>query len=168
MSMRDYPLTAPVAFIIDHEVAVYITLNRDRTNDCVPEGVQKILDANDFAAAIKRYDRALRDEQYFNVEDAHEVLDSYDVEHVYTSSFDGSTTALDRNLQELPDGGEDYDDDFIAFLEPMYQASLFHSPYKGIDDLLLEFKTQLAPLGAFPPDFDWASKLVKVSGTYFS
>lgn len=41
MSMRDYPLTAPVAFIIDHEVAAYITLNRDRTNDCVPEGVQK-------------------------------------------------------------------------------------------------------------------------------
>lgn len=168
MSMHDYPLTAPVAFLIDHEVAAYIMLNQDQTNDCVPDGVKKILDADDFAAAIKRYDRALRDEQYFNIEDAHEVLESYDVDHIYASGFDGSTTALDRSLQEIADKGEDFSDDFIAYLEPMYQASLFNAPYKGIEDLLLEFKNKLAPVGAFPSDFDWASKLVKVEGTYFA
>lgn len=167
MSMRDYPVTVPVAFLVDAEVSAYLMVKRDKENDYVPDDVQKILDAGNFVEDVKNKNKVLEAALYFNVEDAEEILSEFEVEHVFYSNFDGEVNNLDRQLNETG-VSKNCSEDYIVFIEPRYLPSLFHAPYKSIDEVLSEFKEALRPLGDFPPDFDWASKLVSISGTNFA
>lgn len=167
MPMKNYPLVAPLAFLIDAEVTAYLVLKQDQGGNDVPDEVQELLDAGKFGEAAKNKDEVLADNCYFEVVGAREVLSSFDVEHICHSSFDGAVCHLDRKLNETG-VTESYSDDYIVFIEPKHPASLFHAPYENIDEVLSEFKESLCPLGDFPPDFDWAGKLVSISGIYFA
>lgn len=61
---------------------------------------------------------------------------------------------------------ESYTNGYIVYVKPFNEPEFCKAAYTSIDEIIAEFKKVLAPVGAFPPDFDWASKLVKITGIY--
>lgn len=159
-----YPVAVPLAFIIDDEVTAYIMLKQDQEHQRVPEDIQKIIDAGDFQAAAKRMDPVLDIASYFERDEAAEVLEEKYVDFGIASEFEGDVTYLDKDFQRVHN--ESYTNGYIVYVKPFNEPEFCKAAYTSIDEIIAEFKKVLAPVGAFPSDFDWASKLVKITGIH--
>lgn len=152
---------APLVFIIDDEVAAYIKLKDDLKHDRVPKNVQKLIDDGGFDKAVKNKDLTLDQELYFERNEAAEIMEENYMGFYIASNFFGDVVYLDKKLQRIY--AESYTNGYIVFLRPSRDMDFFKAAYDNIDEIIEEFKKALSPVGAFPPDFDWASKLVEIS-----
>lgn len=167
MSMKEYPLSAPIAFLIDEEVAAYILLKVTQEDGTTPDAISELLKTpGAFQAAAKNLSSLLNKNDYFDIRDAEEAIEE-DVNVVYASAFDGTADAS-LDLKDWPHSWDrSFSDDYIVFMEPMKSPSYFSTAYENIEAIIQEFRERLEPYGNFPEDFDWSSKLCSISGTYY-
>lgn len=167
MDAMSYPRVAPLAFIIDDEISAYIILKSDQENNSVPAEIQNLIDTGKFEVAVKRRDEVLEKADYFGRNWAAENLGGMAPTLSVTTEFFGNVYYLDKGL--CPVYAECYSNGYIVFIEPyLGPASFFKATYRNIDELVDEFKHTLEPFGAFPTNFDWASKLVSISGVCYN
>lgn len=170
--MNTYPLECKYALLITPSVAAAITLHDfHKEADTTPEIPEAILAALESGrtpydvATDPAFQDMIREGDWDNVSDAHDILQNNDVDGiVYCSEFDGEA----NTSEGFGDGARivmNYDDDFIAMLVPLEDASLFEAVYEDYASLLDEYKERLEPYVG--PGFPYARFIADVSGTYF-
>ncbi len=158
MSMRDYPVILDAAFLIDPEVAAYISLAEDKKKDCVPESVAK-LSWEDFVKLARSEDLP---EEYYDLQIADVIPNE-----IFVSWFGGKVISLFPDLTKCPID-EEYNEGDIYYIPAEKAADLFSAAYASQDELLNEFKNVFATNGIIlPVDFDWWGHIVKIEGTTF-
>lgn len=174
MSMNTYPLEQKCALVIAPQVACAILLKKtfdDPDYGCdIPEPVLDALKNGRTpweCAADPAFKAILAENDWFCVSDAHDVLQSEDLDGtVYCSEFEGSAVpASDDGFGDEKSEEINYDDDFIAYLAPECQPALFHAPYADKEELLKEYEDKLSKFVG--PGFPYSRYVMHVSGTYF-
>lgn len=165
MSMNTYPLCIPVAFFIDYEVAAYIILKQDVINGTVPDTIDRMLRDGTFVAAAKSgANQTLKNESYYDVSLASDILAALNIDHCYCSQFNGDVDYLNPDLTyqrslELCNSA-------ITLIEPNRQSSPIEAAYTSVEEIMFEFKAALQSIDTIPTNFDWYSKLVETDGVY--
>lgn len=170
--MNTYPLSHEYALLITPDVAATILIHDFHKNaDTTPEIPETILTALDAGrtpyeiATDPAFKNLIRENDFDNVSDAHDVLQSDDLDGtVYCSEFQGEANTPE-GFGEGARIAMNYDDDFIAMLVPEKQPSLFEAAYDDYADLLDEYKRRLEDYVG--PGFPYARFIVNVFGTYF-
>lgn len=169
MSMNTYPLTENAGFAIDIHTAALIVLMDNIKRDQCSDAVKKLLETETPMAII--YKKLIPDEEfddYYDAQYAYEILTDDDVDGVvFASEFTGEVTALDQQINlafPLP-LDEEYQDDFLVYIEPNHMPDYFLRAYDCVNDLLDEYKEKLAPY--LPAEFPIDRNVAKISGTYF-
>lgn len=184
MSMNTYPLEAPLAFHVDEQTAAFLLRSsvlawlREKAHapNATPtpeqtknKAVRAILEDDTlFRQAVQpgseAYDK-LNDYDLFSVSDATDLLQHEDIDHVcYMSEFQGEIQKLDHDGHAT---GESIscEDDYVLFILPDKETSPFRAAYESMQEFIDEVKDKLSAL--LPDSFDYASRVVSVSGTYF-
>lgn len=163
MSMHDYPIDSPVAFLIDREVMAYINLAELDGTEEIPEGLKNL-------SRKEQVKKVLSGEVIFN--DAfnpyvcEEILDACGHTLCRTSEFDGTVTHLSFDDGRFVDRDEeDMSQERLLWMEPMKEMSYFKAAYRSFDELVDEFRKEFADDGFFPEDFDFAAHIVAIYGT---
>ena len=158
MSMREYPIMLDAAFILDKEIAAYITFSMDKKENCVPDAIA--------ALSQKEFEEMARDEalpEYYGDEEL--ALSLLDV--CFVTNFDGVVTTLFPERAKNPID-ETYSEGSLYYIPADRAADLFEAAYASPDELLDEFKNKFSKESIeFPEDFDWWQRLVKISGTTY-
>lgn len=168
MPMNTYPLEQKAVLDIDPKLAAAIIL-RDMYEDpefTLPEKLKALLDAGEPAWRItegREFAAWLTENDCYNVSDAHDVLESRDVDSlVHCSEFQGSSSQCEGFTGA---GDKSWDDDFVCFLIPEQEPDLFKAAYETPEDLITEYREKLEPI--IGPGFDYSRHIMDVSGTYF-
>lgn len=174
MSMNTYALTQKCALVVTPEAACAILLKEafggaDGAAH-IPKNALAALESGRApwdVADDPAFRRELEDDGWFNVSDAHDVLQAADLDGVvYCSEFDGTAAPAssdgfgDEKSKEIG-----FDDDYLAFLAPNKEPSLFVAAYRSKDDLLQEYEERLS--GFVGPGFPYGRFVMDVDGTYF-
>ena len=82
----------------------------------------------------------------------------------YIGDFTGeSFRVLDNGLEDWRNA-TGYCGDTIYYVG-LQRPTLFHTPYKNMDDVISDLKEQIGRY--LPDDFDYRSRICKIVGTYF-
>ena len=172
MSMSTYPFEQKCALVVTPAVACAMLLKDDVENNVEPESLpQEIQDA---VAAGRSYLDIAEDKDlvdvldnggWRSVSDAHDLLESHDVDGlVHCSEFEGSAE-IAEGFGDGKSAAIGYEDDFVLFLVPARDPSLFSQAYASRDELVQEYRDKLSPF--LDADFPYARYIMDVSGTYF-
>lgn len=155
MSMREYPVYEPAAFLIDEELAAYINLSLDKKNNNVPEEIENLLKDGSFAAKAKKNELPC----------GYSECEPFEDKIVKASNFTGNADVIEGDTYQV------FDDDNLCYL-PGKELKLYEAAYKDKEDMLQHFKESLAEvldgeLPELPKDFDWWEHIVSIVGTVF-
>lgn len=174
MSMQTYPFEEKAALVIDHLMAAAVILSDSfRCDpDMLEPGIRAALESGvpAWQAASDPANKPwLEDNDYFNISDAHDILENAGVDPlVHCSEFDGDAGPADgfENVPGAMAASGHWEDDFACFVTPERGSGLFKAAYSSPQELLGEYEEKMAPfLGA---GFDYARHVADVTGTYFA
>ena len=158
MSVNTYPVVQEAAFLIDAEVAAYITLALDKKGNSVPDAIAA-LSQDEFREMARA---GTLPEDYVDVEIAENIN-----EVCFVSSFDGEITTLFSEKTANPIS-ETCEDDYWHYIPSQRGSDLFSAAYSSPDELLNEFKEIFTTKGVeLPGDFDWWKHIVKIIVTTY-
>lgn len=175
MSMNTYPLQEKFGLFLTTELVALINRRDiiDHRPEDVDEETMKLLKSPDFLYFFKdktsiQY-QALMD-VVLDTDDAVEAIQSHypKLEDllVYCSEFEGTVCFLNPDGTET-DRCENFDDDYIAYLQPKTASSYVKQSYPSYDAILDEFKKAFDEYDILMDGFDLTSCLASIDGTYF-
>lgn len=171
MSMQTYPFEEKCAFVFDHVAAATILIADYFKNspEALCEALRERLENKAMtpyqAARSQEFNGWLTDNDFFNVSDAYDILEGAGVDGlVHCSEFQGDACTAPE-FSEYGLMTMSYDDDYVAFLTPANESSLFRPAYETHAALLDEYKAKLIPF--LGEDFSYGARIMDVHGTYF-
>ena len=156
MSMNTYPLTEEAALVITPKLAAII--NSMCMCKCPGDSRQGPVEISEEQLV----------EEYGNVSEAYENLVLRDVDGVcFCSEFEGTATHLVGNEAYQEQEDICYEDDYLCYIAPDREISLFNAAYRDMDELIEEFKIKLTERKIDLRGFRLESCICSLSGTYF-
>lgn len=161
MSMNTYPIISKPVFFFDREVEAYVCRMFGKQYGDLPKEIEDMSE-EEFAEKARNDTLPKEFMETYEPCSVNEAIDDV----IYASGFEGSVEPAFPDKSDL-NLTQSFDDDFIVYLEPQKEASLFSQAYESPEALVEEFKERLALLN-LPDDFDWFGHLLSIYGTYFS
>ena len=167
MSMNTYPLEHSAAFFIDDDAATMILLQHDLEDNALSPALKELVTTHGiYKVVIEKMIPEDEVDEYSDTQYAMEILIDKIEETGFASEFEGEIQSIFPEKSETGEALEvNCSDDFITYIIPENEPSLFKKAYDSPDDLYREFKNKLEPY--LPEEFPFWRNIVSIYGTYY-